>query len=94
MRRNYQSEGEMTKGHDKGHKGHMSDREAMKLALEALEINLPFKYITNGRGEVSPCYNIHPLREEKTKDAMEALRQALEQPKQCECKRRAAAVIE
>ena len=27
MRRNYQSEGEMTKGHDKGHKGQMSDRE-------------------------------------------------------------------
>lgn len=27
----------MTKGHDKGHKGQMSDREAMKLALEALE---------------------------------------------------------
>lgn len=27
----------MDKGHDKGHKGQMSDREAMKLALEALE---------------------------------------------------------
>ena len=27
----------MTKGHDKGHKGQMSDREVMKLALEALE---------------------------------------------------------
>ena len=26
----------MDKGHDKGHKGQMSDREAMKLALEAL----------------------------------------------------------
>lgn len=28
----------MNKGHDKGHKGQMSDREAMKLALEALEL--------------------------------------------------------
>ena len=28
----------MTKGHDKGHKGQMSNREAMKLALEALEV--------------------------------------------------------
>ena len=27
----------MTKGHDKGHKGQMSDREVMRLALEALE---------------------------------------------------------
>ena len=28
----------MNKGHDKGHKGQMSDREAMKLALEALKV--------------------------------------------------------
>ena len=50
----------MTKGHDKGHKGRMSDRDAMKLALEALEGALYWN--------------------DKITDAMEALRQALEQP--------------
>ena len=29
-------EDEMSKGHDKGHKGQMSDREVMKLAVKLL----------------------------------------------------------
>ena len=52
----------------------MTDREAMKLALEALEKDpAPLNAINNAK-----CF----------------LYSALEQPEQCECKRRAAAVIE
>ena len=58
----------------------MTDREAMKLALEALEINLPIAYAKNGRGERFPCFSDDPLREIKTREAITALRQALEQP--------------
>jgi len=59
-----------------------TDRDAMKLALEALEINLPFAYAKNGRGERFPCFIDDPLREIETREAIIALRQALEQPEQ------------
>lgn len=62
----------MTKGHDKGHKGQMSVRETMKLALEALE-NAPIEYDFHG----------NPMDAEFGKQldaAIAALRQALEQP--------------
>ena len=55
-----------------------TDRETMKLALEALEINLPIAYAKNGRGERFPCFSDDPLREIKTREAITALRQALD----------------
>ena len=61
----------MNKGHDKGHKGHkvqMSDREAMRIALEALE------FFDNN---VS-----NPAEKFITSKAITALRQALKQPEQ------------
>ena len=58
----------------------MNHIEVMKLALEALEINLPIAYAKNGRGERFPCFSDDPLREIKTREAITALRQALERP--------------
>ena len=54
----------MTKGHDKGHKGQMSDREVMKLALEALEF------------AAAQIYNED--NDDIIADAITALRQALD----------------
>lgn len=62
----------------------MDKDEAMKMALEALEINLPIAYAKNGRGERFPCFSDDPLREIKTREAITALRQALEQPSDIE----------
>ena len=62
----------------------MTDREAMRIALDALEINLPIAYAKNGRGERFPCFSDDPLREIKTREAIIALRQALEQPSDIE----------
>lgn len=56
----------------------MTEQEAMKLALEALGTVREWEV-----ADYSPLEN-----------AITAIRQALEQPEQCECKRRAAAVIE
>ena len=56
----------------------MTKDEALKLALEALEINLPIAYAKNGRGERFPCFSDDPLREIKTREAITLLRQALD----------------
>ena len=58
----------MTKGHDKGHKGQMSDREAMKLALNFLEDGMPA--------------DMWGMDENGYQNAIAALRQALEQQEQ------------
>ena len=63
----------MTKGHDKGHKGHkgqMSDREAMRIALDALK-TADKKIIAGGIGSDARL---------QMKNAITTLRQALEQP--------------
>ena len=64
------------------------EQAAMQQALEALENNLPFNYVANGLGELFPCFSNDPLRESKTREAITALREALDQHKphkECEC---------
>ena len=50
---------------------------ALKLAEEALNLNLPIGYCVNGVGDKSPMYNSYPLREEKTQQALAAIREAV-----------------
>ena len=59
----------MNKGHDKGHKGQMSDREAMKLALEALENWM----------RIDTVEDMHIFETVTAPEAIAVLRQALEQ---------------
>ena len=63
----------MDKGHDKGRKGQMSDREVMKLALEALDQYIE-KELTFGQRYTNEGQQLL--------DAHAILRQALEQPEQ------------
>lgn len=86
----------MTKGHDKGHKGQMSDREVMKLALEALDEGLTMKewreLVAALRDRLAQPQTPDDLLRQSEREGwryakeceaeVKRLRQALEQPEQ------------
>ncbi len=59
----------MNKGHDKGHKGQMSDREVMRMALEVLEQWM----------RIDTVEDMHIFETVTAPEAIAVLRQALEQ---------------
>ena len=60
----------------------MTEREALKLALEALEANQPINYCMNNNGEKFPMMQEDPFRFERNIKAITAIREALAQPEQ------------
>jgi ssDNA-binding Zn-finger/Zn-ribbon topoisomerase 1 len=60
----------------------MTDKEAMKLALDALEANQPINYCMNNNGEKFPMFSNDPLRQERNEKAITALKERLAQPEQ------------
>jgi hypothetical protein len=70
----------------------MTDKEAMKLALEALQANQPVNYCVNNNGEKFQVFSNDPLRQERNEKAITALKEALAQPEQTEVQRLIALV--
>jgi len=58
----------------------MTDKETMKLALDALEANQPINYCMNNNGEKFPMFSNDPLRQERNEKAITALKERLAQP--------------
>ena len=57
-------------------------KEALKLALEALEANQPANYCMNSNGERFPMMHEDPFRFERNTKAITAIKEALAQPEQ------------
>ena len=57
-------------------------KEALKLALEALEANQPVNYCLNNNGEQFPMMQEDPFRFERNTKAIAAIKEALAQPEQ------------
>jgi hypothetical protein len=62
----------------------MTDKEAMKLALEALQANQPVNYCVNNNGEKFPMFSNDPMRQERNEKATTALKERLAQLEQGE----------
>jgi hypothetical protein len=60
----------------------MTDKEALKLALEALEANQPVNYCMNSNGERFPMMHEDPFRFDRNTKAIAAIKEALAQPEQ------------
>ena len=56
----------------------MTDKEALKLALEALEANQPVNYCMNNNGERFPMMHEDPFKFERNSKAITAIKAALE----------------
>ena len=57
-------------------------KEALKLALEALEANQPVNYCMNSNGERFPMMHEDPFRFDRNTKAITAIKEALAQPEQ------------
>ena len=57
-------------------------KEALKLALEALEANQPVNYCMNSNGERFPMMQEDPFRFDRNTKAITAIKEALAQPEQ------------
>lgn len=60
----------------------MTEREALKLALEALEANQPINYCMNSNGEKFPMMQEDPFRFDRNNKTITAIKEALAQPEQ------------
>jgi hypothetical protein len=60
----------------------MTDKEALKLALVALEANQPVNYCMNSNGERFPMMHEDPFRFDRNTKAITAIEEALAQPVQ------------